>query len=32
MFARERIEDGENLIGLYDAKGEGAIWLEPEAA
>jgi glutamate--cysteine ligase len=25
----ERIEDGENLIGLYDAKGEGAISLEP---
>ena len=25
----ERIEDRENLIGLYDAKGEGAISLEP---
>ena len=25
----ERIENGENLIGLYDAKGEGAISLEP---
>jgi glutamate--cysteine ligase len=25
----EPIEDGENLIGLYDAKGEGAISLEP---
>jgi glutamate--cysteine ligase len=25
----ERIKDGENLIGLYDAKGEGAISLEP---
>jgi glutamate--cysteine ligase len=25
----ERIEDGENLIGLYDAKGGGAISLEP---
>ena len=24
-----RIEDGQNLIGLYDAKGEGAISLEP---
>jgi glutamate--cysteine ligase len=28
-LAWERIEDGENLIGLYDAKGEGAISLEP---
>ena len=25
----ERIEDGQNLIGLYDAKGAGAISLEP---
>ena len=25
----ERIEDGDNLIGLYDANGEGAISLEP---
>ena len=25
----ERIDDHENLIGLYDAKGEGAISLEP---
>ena len=29
ILAGTRIEDGENLIGLYDAKGEGAISLEP---